>query len=455
MPYSWHKVGLNVTMPEDLKRSFSTSNRRISRTVLQPTRQFMAVEAAGAVVMLGAAIVALVWANSPWSASYRHLFETEIQFRVGELIDIDLTLDEWINSGLMSLFFLVVGLEIKRQLVRGELRDRRAAALPALAALGGMLVPALIYLALNVGGAIDGFGIPVATDIAFAVAVVTLAGRGIPLGVRIFILTLAVVDDIGGIIVIAVFYADGIGFVWLAVAALTVVGVLIARHLEIRSLIPYVALGVVCWYALLEAGIEAAIVGVVFGLLCPAEPFHDPSRLGEHLEEFVERFEGDDHPVPTQITSYVREVASPLDRIEHHLNEWVAFVIVPIFALANAGVSLSVDGLDTNVFAGVFFGLVVGKIVGVVGFTWLAVRLGIGRLPERTTWGHIVGVGATAGIGFTVALFVATLSFDEPNLLRSAKIGILAASTVAGVLGFTLLRAAGRRAAVAGPPTPG
>ncbi len=431
---------MNGAVAHDLKRPYSASDRRIPRTVIQPARRFMAVEAAGGVVMLVAAVIALVWANSPWSASYRELFETVIQFRVGDIVDLDLSLHEWINSGLMSLFFLVVGLEIKRQLVHGELRDRRAAALPALAALGGMLVPAVIYILINLGGAVDGFGVPVATDIAFAVGVVTLVGSRVPLGVRIFILTLAVVDDIGGIVVIAIFYADGVSFAWLTVALLTVVGVLIARRLEIRSLVPYVALGVVCWYALFEAGVEAAIVGVVFGLLTPAEPFHDPSRFGESMEEFIDHFERDEHPVPTRIATYVREVASPLDRIEHRLSEWVAFLIVPIFALANAGVSLSVEGLDTDVFAGVFFGLVVGKLVGVVAFTWLAVRLGVGRLPERTTWGHVVGIGATAGIGFTVALFVAGLSFDDPDLLRSAKLGILAASTVAGVLGFMLLR---------------
>ena len=447
-----HPVRLNIAVPHDLKRPYSASDRRIPRAILQPARRFMAIETAGGVVMLLAAVIALVWANSPWSASYRELFETVIQFRVGDVVDLDLSLHEWINSGLMSLFFLVVGLEIKRQLVHGELRDRRAAALPALAALGGMLVPALIYIVINLGGAIDGFGVPVATDIAFAVGVVTLVGSRVPLGVRIFILTLAVVDDIGGIVVIAIFYAEGVSFAWLAVALAAVGGALIARRLEIRSLIPYMALGTVCWYSLFEAGVEAAIVGVIFGLLTPAEPFHDPSRFSEGLDELVEHFEGDEHPVPTQIATYVREVASPLDRIEHHLSEWVAFVIVPIFALANAGVSLSIDGLDTDVFAGVFFGLVVGKLVGVVAFTWLAVRLGIGRLPERTTWSHVVGIGATAGIGFTVALFVASLSFDDPDLLRSAKIGILTASTVAGVLGFTLLRrAAGRQPSVETP----
>lgn len=404
----------------------------------------MSVETAGGIVMLVAAVIALVWANSPWSAGYRQLFDTVIEFRIGGLVNLDLTLHEWINDGLMSLFFLVVGLEIKRQLVHGELRDRRAAALPALAALGGMLVPALIYIVINLGGAVHGFGVPVATDIAFAVGVVTLVGSRVPLGVRIFILTLAVVDDVGGIVVIAVFYAEGVQPAWLASAAVCVGGAWVARRLEIRSLIPYIGFGVVCWYSLHQAGVEAAIVGVVFGLLAPAEPFHDPSRLGEGVEEFIEHFEENDHRVPTRLADYVREVASPLDRIEDNLGPWVAFVIVPIFALANAGVSMSTKGLDVNVFAGVFAGLVLGKLVGVVAFTWFAVRLGIGRLPERTTWSHVVAMGATAGIGFTVALFVAGLSFDDADLLRSAKLGILTASTVAGLLGYSLLRRASR-----------
>jgi NhaA family Na+:H+ antiporter len=225
-------------------------------------------------------------------------------------------------------------------------------------------------------------------------------------------------------------------------------GAWVAKRLEIRSLVPYIGLGVVCWYALHQAGVEAAIVGVIFGLLTPAEPFHDPGRLSEGIEEFVDHFDRSEHTVPVEIAAYVREVASPLDRIEHRLTPWVSFGIVPIFAIANAGVSVSTDGLDMNVFAGVLFGLVVGKLVGVVSFTWLAVRLGVGRLPERTTWSHVVGIGATAGIGFTVALFVAALSFEDADLLRSAKLGVLTASTVAGLLGFGLLRRA------SGPGTP-
>jgi NhaA family Na+:H+ antiporter len=310
-----------------------------------------------------------------------------------------------------------------------------------------MIVPAAIYVLLNLGGATDGFGVPVATDIAFAVGVVVLAGSRVPLGVRIFILTLAVVDDIGGIIVIAIFYAEGVSFVWLGVAAACVAGAVWARQSDVRSLVPYIGLGVVCWYALHEAGVEAAIAGVVFGLLAPAHPLHDPSRMSERLNHLVERFDGDDeHIVPSEIAGYVREVAPPLDRIEHRLAPWVSFVIVPIFALANAGVSVSTERLDMNVFGGVLLGLVVGKLIGVVSFTWIAVRLGVGRLPERTTWGHVVGMGATAGIGFTVALFVASLSFDDDDLLRSAKLGVLAASIVAGLLGFTILRLASRAA---------
>ncbi|MEO6654342.1 MAG: Na+/H+ antiporter NhaA [Ilumatobacteraceae bacterium] len=398
------------------------------------------METAGGIVMLAGAVLALLWANSPWDSSYRDLFDTAIEFRIGDIVELDLSLHEWINDGLMSLFFLVVGLEIKRQLVHGELRDRRAAALPALAALGGMIVPAALYIVWNLGGATNGFGVPVATDIAFAVGVVTLAGSSVPLGVRIFILTLAVVDDIGGIVVIAIFYAEGVSMAWLAVGVASVVGAWAARRLEIRSLVPYVGLGIICWYSLHQAGVEAAIAGVVFGLLTPAEPFHDPSRLGEGIETFVDHFDRSEHTVPTEIAAYVREVASPLDRIEHRLTPWVSFVIVPIFAIANAGVSVSTTGLDMNVFMGVLTGLVLGKLLGVVAFTWLAVRLGVGRLPDRTTWSHVVAIGATAGIGFTVALFVAGLSFDDPDLLRSAKLGILAASTAAGILGYSLLR---------------
>jgi NhaA family Na+:H+ antiporter len=346
-----------------------------------------------------------------------------------------------INDGLMTLFFLLAGLEIKRQLVTGELRDRRAAALPAVAALGGMVVPALIYAAFNAGHAgAGGWGIPVATDIAFAVGVVTLAGPRVPLGARIFILTLAVVDDVGGIVVIAIFYAEDVRLAWLGLAALAVVATVGLRRAEVRSIVPYVVLGAVCWYGLRRCGVEAAIAGVVFGLLTPTRPFHDPSHFGDVTHELVDRIEHSDEVAVEDLARYATETASPLERIEGRLNVWVAFGIVPLFALANAGVRLDTGALDGRVLAGVTLGLVVGKTVGVFGGAWLAVRLGVGRLPSSATWRHMLGLAVTAGIGFTVALFVTGLSFTDPALTSSAKIGILLASTVAGLVGFALLR---------------
>jgi len=413
------------------------------------------VEAAGGLVMLVAAIVALLWANSPWDRGYVAFLEAPFVLHLGRVVQLDMDVHSLVNDGLMTLFFLLAGLEIKRQLVTGELRDRRAAALPAIAALGGMVVPALIYTALNAGHAgAPGWGIPVATDIAFAVGVVTLAGPRVPVGARIFILTLAVVDDVGGIIVIAVFYADDIRLPWLGVAALAVGLTVVLRRSEVRSLVPYVVLGALCWYALRRCGVEAAIAGVVFGLLTPTRPFHDPAHFGDVTRELVDRIEQSDEVAVEDLARYATETASPLERIEGRLNLWVAFGIVPLFALVNAGVRLDTGALDARVAAGVVLGLVVGKTVGVFGGAWLAVRLGVGRRPAGTSWRHLFALAVTAGIGFTVALFVTGLSFQEPALTSSAKIGILVASTVAGVLGFVLLRTTPVAAVEAQPVRP-
>jgi Na+:H+ antiporter, NhaA family len=425
---------------DELRRPWATSERRVPRAVVRPALRFAQVEAAGGIVMLVGAVVALVWANSGWSDSYERLWSTPLRLQLGDLVDLNLDLHAWVNDGLMTLFFLVAGLEIKRQLVTGELRDRRAALLPGLAALGGMVVPALLYVLINLGGATRGFGIPVATDIAFAVGVVSLVGKRIPSGARIFLLTLAVVDDVGGIVIIAVFYATGVKPLWLLVAAGSVALAVVARRAEIRSILPYAVCGVVCWYAFHEAGVEAAIAGVIFGLLTPARPFHDPEHFGDVARAFIDRVEHSDEQATEDLARYVRETASPLERVENSLNRWVSFVIVPLFALANAGVSISTDGLNGNVFSGVVVGLVVGKLVGVFAASWLAVKLGVGRLPHRTSWGHMAGLAATAGIGFTVALYVTGLSFDDAGLIRSAKLGILVASSIAGILGFVILR---------------
>jgi Na+:H+ antiporter, NhaA family len=435
------------------------SDRLVPRAFVQPALRFMQVEAASGAVMLLAAIAAIVWANSPWRATYEHLWETDLLVRLGGLLDLNMTLREWVNNAAMALFFLLAGLEIKRQLLLGELRNRKAAALPALAALGGMLFPALIYLAINAGHpGHKGWGIPVATDIAFAVGIVTLAGKRVPLGAKIFILTLAIVDDVGGIVVIAVFYAEQVRLAWLAVAAASVVITFACSRRDVRSMVPYIVLGATCWLALYEAGIESAIVGVIFGLLTPVRPFHDPKdfpALARHLVDDVEHTYSDDvitdderernEGALEEINRLALETTSPLERVENRLGLWVSLLIVPVFAFANAGVHIVTSGVDGRVFLGVLLGLVIGKTIGVFSFSWLAVRLGIGKLPAGVGWSNLFGLAVTAGIGFTVALFVTSLSFDDPNLASSAKLGVLAASTVAGILGLLALRLLGGR----------
>ncbi len=417
----------------------------------------MDMEAAGGIMMLVAAVVALVWANSPFHDGYEQLWETPLDISLGQLVHLDLSLREWVNDGAMAIFFFVVGLEIKRELVQGELRDRRAAALPAIAALGGMVVPALIYTAFNAGtDASSGWGIPMATDIAFAVGVISLLGRRVPTGAKLFLLTLAIVDDLGAILVIAIFYTADLAFSWLGVALVALVATYLLRRSDVRSLLPYVVLGLVCWYGLHESGVHATLAGVAFGFLTPSWAFYDPHhfpRRARRLADRVDRALAGDDTTMEHATSeaamrdavrLASESQSPLQRIEHHLAPWVSFVIVPLFAVANAGVALSGDALGgalgDRIVLGVALGLLVGKAVGVFGATWLAVHFGVGRLPLRTTWRHVFGLSVCAGIGFTVALFVASLSFTDPATTDLAKIGILGGSLLAGVAGYVWLR---------------
>lgn len=443
-----------------LRTTWAESDRFVTRTFVKPAQAFMAQEAAGGVVMLAAAVVALVWANSPWQGGYDALWHTELSLHLGDdLVHLDLDLREWVSDGLMAIFFLVVGLEIKRELVVGELRDRRAAALPAIAAVGGMVVPAAIFLLFNAGSAgSDGWGIPMATDIAFAAGVVSLLGTRVPTAAKLFLLTLAIVDDLGAILVIAIFYSDGIDFAWLALAIGCVVAAVALSRSAVRSLVPYVALGALCWYALHESGVHATLAGVAFGLVCPARSFFDPRHVPVHARAMADEIEtsyrdGELHQEEFELDEgrlhglrrLASESMSPLHRIEHTLGRWVSFLIVPVFALANAGVELTSEAIgdapSDKVVLGVFFGLVVGKTVGVFGATWLAVKSGLGRMPTATTWRQMLGLGMCAGIGFTVALFVTGLAFTDPELTDQAKVGILAASTVAGLAGYSFLRA--------------
>jgi len=420
--------------------------------VLRPLRDFLHTEASGGVALLLAAVVALLWANSPWQDGYHQLWSTRIAIEVGGH-GIDLDLRHWINDGLMAIFFFVVGLEIKRELVEGELRDPRRAALPAIAAVGGMVAPALIYAAFNAGGAgSSGWGIPVATDIAVAVGVVSVLRSAVHPALKLFLLALAIVDDIGAIAIIAVFYSDGVA--WRAlIVAVALLGIVVAcRAAGVRAIGLYVVLGVAVWLAVHESGIHATITGVALGLLTPTRPFERRELIDE-----TELLDVSTVAHARQTADMARGSVSVVEWLEHRLHPWSSLAIVPLFALANAGVPISADALSTAwsspITHGVVVGLVVGKVVGITAFTWLAVRLRMGALPDGVAWRQVVGIGAVAGIGFTVALFVTGLALDDdPALQDEAKIGILAASTVAGLGGALLLRRAARHAS---DPPPG
>jgi Na+:H+ antiporter, NhaA family len=434
--------------PGGLRPTWSRSG--LARRVFQPLQAFLEAEASSAVLLLGAATLALVWANSPWSQSYEDLWSTVVTLGIGGW-SISEDLGHWVSDGLMSLFFLVVGLEIKREFLTGELRDPRTAVLPVVAAIGGMIVPAILYWALNAGGeGSSGWAIPIATDIAFALGVLTIAARSAPASLKPFLLTLAIVDDIGAIVVIALFYSGGVSMTALLVAASLLALIVVLQRFDVRATLVYVALGVAVWIAFYESGVHPTIAGVILGLLTPAEPFQRPSAVSEEAirtaNSTVDRPEPPDADAPQwlRLAWLSREAVSPLARVEAALHPWTSYVIVPIFALANAGVVLSSESLraatTSRVTLGVMLGLVIGKIVGIGGASALAVRSGLGRLPSGSGWRHVVGLAAVAGIGFTVSLFITDLAFGEGRLAADAKIGILVASVLAGGLGFIILR---------------
>ena len=373
---------------------------------------FLSAEATGAVVLLGATVTAVAWANSPYRAGYEALWGTTLGIHLGSVTLLSLDLRHWVNDALMALFFFVVGLEIKRELAEGELSDRGKALLPALAALGGMLVPAAIYAALNADMAtFRGWGIPMATDIAFAIGVLSLFGRRVPRGLVAFLLALAIADDIGAVLVIAAFYTSGIDIIALAVAMAALAGVLLMwRIQEHWSDPPLVLLMLLVWFATLSSGVHTTIAGVALGLLAPVAA--GPGKLG-----VAERLETTFHP-------------------------WTSYVVVPLFALANAGVVIDPAGiggaLASPVGLGVALGLVVGKPLGIVGASWLAVRSGVAALPGGIGWRQVMAVSAVAGIGFTVSLFIAQLALADTHL-DQAKVGIFAGSLVSAAFGSALL----------------
>lgn len=423
----------------------SPSRSPLSQSIIRPLRDFLATEAAGGVAVVVAAIAALVWANSPWSGSYRSLWATDLGVRLGGL-GFTLDLRHWVNDGLMTAFFLVVGLEIKRELVEGELRDRRKALVPVVAAVGGMVVPALVFVAWNFGSSqVNGWGIPMATDIALAVGILALAGPAFPAGAKLFLLALAIVDDIGAILVIAVFYGSGGRRSLLLVAAVAIVIVLLARQYGVSALGVYVCLGVVLWWALYEAGVHPTLAGVVLGLLAPTQPFMSGVFLDHDELADVSNVE---HVVET--VRLAKSSVSVVEWLEHRLHPWTSFFVVPIFAIANAGIEISGrslgDAVGSRVTWGVALGLLIGKPLGILAATYLVVRVGAGALPEGTTWRDLSAAAVVAGVGFTVSLFVAELAFNG-IAGDHAKVAVLVASVFAGTIGLLMARSSARRRA--------
>ncbi len=426
---------------------------RLTRLVVRPLERFLRIEAASGILLLAAAAVALGWANSPWGASYAALWHTPLGIRLGPFaFERDL---EWVvNDGLMVIFFFVVGLEIRREIHQGELSSLRRAALPVAAALGGMIVPAALYLAIAGAPATrSGWGVPMATDIAFAVGILTLLGKRVPVALRVLLLALAVIDDLGAIVVIAVFYSSDLALSGLAVASLGVGGIVAMQRLGMRAKLLYVVPGLVVWAGIYAAGVHPTIAGVLIGLLTPVRAWLGArgflAGVGDELERLVraEPVALSSHELGEslrRVNQARREAVSPAESLIESLHPWVAFGIMPLFALANAGVAVSGGALGAaswSVMVAVAVGLVVGKPLGVVLVSLLALRLRIGVLPAGLGLRHLLVLGVVAGVGFTMSLFIAKLAFVEPELLAAAKFGVLSASALAAALGLALGRA--------------
>lgn len=425
---------------------------RFARLAGRPLERFLRIEAASGILLLVTAAVALAWANSPWAHVYTGLWHTPLAVRIGGFT-FQRTLEWFVNDGLMAIFFFVVGLEIRREIHHGELSEWRRAALPAAAALGGMVVPAAFYLAFAGAPATrSGWGVAMATDIAFAVGILTLLGSRVPPALRVLLLALAIIDDLGAIVVIALFYSSGVKLSGLLVAAFGLAAILAMQRLGVRSKLGYAAPALVTWAGVYAAGIHPTIAGVVIGLITPVRAWLGPDGFVEGLQKQMEHLSPS---VSSELSSQElaetlrhvdaarREAMSPAESLIETLHPWVAFGIMPVFALANAGVSISIGALDAaswNIVIGVAVGLVVGKPVGVLFATWLTLRLRIGTLPAGIGMRQLMVLGLVAGVGFTMALFIAQLAFTDAGSLSAAKLGVLVASGVAGMLGVVLGR---------------
>jgi NhaA family Na+:H+ antiporter len=437
----WLPDAFHPTQPE------ARSRPPLIDRVVQPLVRFLQVEAAGGIVLLACTTIALALANSPWSVPFAEFWQMRAGVAFGSF-ELHKPLLLWINDGLMTIFFFLVGLEIKREFAFGELRDPRKAALPAAAALGGMVVPALLFLVLQGGRPGQrAWGVPMATDIAFVVGFLALLGSRVPLGLKMLLLTLAIVDDIGAVLVIALVYTDELALQFLVPAAAGIAACYGFNRLGVRTVPVYVILGAGIWLCFLKSGIHPTVAGVLLGLLTPASAWFARESLRDVVAGVAGRFhasqETDEEMVPHEeavdlLTKTAHETISPLDRLETALHPWVAFGIMPLFALTNAGVTLEVSALKSPVALAIATGLVLGKPLGILVFSWAAVKLGIARLPSGVSWQVLGAAGCLAGVGFTMSLFIAGLALDG-DLLVAGKVGTLSGSLLSAALGLLLL----------------
>lgn len=423
---------------------------------LYSLQKFIRSQVVGSIILLVCAIIALIWANSPFAPVYHQIWGTVLSITLGDET-LALTLHQWVNEGLMMSFFLLVGLEIKQQVLVGELSSLRQAMFPVSAALGGMIFPAFIFFLFNAGTeGISGWGIPMSTDIAFALGILALLGKRIPISLKVFLAALAIADDLGAILVIAIFYTEQIVVAGLAIAFVFWLILFILSRLGIFNPIIYFMLAMGVWFGFATSGVHATIGGVLVALVIPARSLIDPNRFLDVVYEKLPKLENnnqDNRGILSEhqkteaviaIEEAIRDVEPPLVQVEHSLQPWVTFVVMPMFALSNAGVTITgnlIETITNPVSLGVIFGLIVGKQVGITLFSYLMVRLGLSQLPEGLTWRHIHGVSILAGIGFTVSLFVTELAYtNNHHMVDSAKVGILIASFIAGCIGFYQLK---------------
>ncbi|WP_309497761.1 Na+/H+ antiporter NhaA [Sulfurovum sp.] len=434
------------------------------KKVSTPFEHFIHAQTTTGLILMFMTVLALIFANTPFADSYAHFFHMKIDFNVGDW-KLSHTLHHWINDGLMAIFFFVIGLEIKREITVGELSNFKAALLPILAAVGGMVFPALIYLYINAGmqGA-GGWGIPMATDIAFAISALVLLGKRVPPALVTFLVALAIVDDLGAVMVIALFYTEQIHMLPLMLAGASFLILVFFNRFGIHMILPYFIVGLFMWFFMLESGVHATIAGVIAALAIPTRP--KLSAIGFRKDAKTLLDEYDTYPIDTKhgmnerqkaillkLESNINEISTPAARLERDLHLPVALIVIPLFALANAGIAIDFSSISTTIMEpvslGIIGGLILGKVVGIFGVAWLAIKLKVASLPQNSTLSQIFGVAFLGGIGFTMSIFVADLAFmGNPELIFQAKVGILAASLFAGLFGYSWLRFVARSANV-------